>query len=467
MKSFESMSSRKAHSATKVSRMDQVFSSCDYKTNIRTSCSSASSYSPRDKRLNTRLSKNILLDDLIEPLRNADCNKNKVFLYASQVLGKLKKVIHASHTNLTIVKDDLTHYDTNSHNKKLKLSFRKVYYYNCLLKRLLEERCVLLLKEESQSCVKQTQNLVSDLKLLYSHEFIKLTTMPIKSYHRFIDSSGISISILQKLFKKVNYICDLHSSLKNNYQNIINFFHVGFDMELHQTLLKVNKLQSLLYSEMFYWTHKILEVFILKLCLADPDLITPEFLRRVVEMCESFNLLLLDKKQSNYEHVTRSYNVLSTPVMESDYEAILLDFILQYLSHVEAKVAAEKIVQCLIQECKNSVNTAFKEQRIEKEKRDMYIPNSSTSDYYSASSTITETPQLVNDSVNFESVFLSFIQRNQFLILKYLYSMMCLDVSTPRKIKSHSVEHYPDSSTATGIYYKCSYEEIKKYLPPH
>lgn len=444
---------RKAHSATKVYDVDQVLSSCNYESSSRISCASASCYSSRAKVRNSR-HLNTLSDEALEHSRSTDSSSKKLFLYASQILEKLKKVNRQFSDSFKVSGDANNIVNANNFpsDRRLNVSLRKVNFYYDLLKRLLEERCVLLLKEESNSCVKQTQKLVSDLKSLYTNEIVKLTTMPIKSYNRFIDSSGISITILEQLFRKVNFICDLHSSLKNNYHNIINFFHVGFDMELNQLFLKINKFQNHLYSEMFYWTHKILEIFILKLCLADPDSLSPEFLHHVVEMCESFNLLFFDKKQMIYAKLTNSYYILFNAFLQSDYEAILLDFILQYLSHFEAKVAAEKIIQYLIHECKIKRQGAFKELNSEKDKREVCTSSSNTSDYFSSSPTIVEveiphqTHTSANGSYTLENVFVSFIQRNQSLVLKYLYSIMCLDVSSSSKNRNESSEKYPDSS---------------------
>lgn len=447
MKSDDRFSvSRKSHSATRVGEVDKVLSSCDYKSNIRIACASASCTSSREKVRNSKISWS---DHESSEYFKKDY-KNKLFLYASQILGKLKKVNRKHEDSLFTT--DVAVDQGNINTKKFKLSFRKVNFYYDLLKRLLEERCILLLKEESRSCVMHTQKLVSDLKLLYSNELIKLTTMPVKSYNRFIDSSGINISVVEQLFKKVNYICDLHSSLKNSYQNIINLFQVGFDIELNQMLIKINRFQNKLYSEMVFWTHRILEVFILKLCLADADSVSPEFLHRVVGTCESFNLLFFDKRQINYAYLTNTYNILFNSFIESDYEAVLLDFILQYLSHFEAKVAAEKVIQYLIYECKNNSLIVLKQNGTERDTKD--ISNSNTSDYYSASPTVVEENfHRVYNNTTFclEGVFSSFIQRNQSLVLKYLYSIICLDSSVPYKSRNYSLENSLDSPTGILI----------------
>lgn len=453
---------RKAHSATKI--RDEAVSSCDLKNRKRISCASASYYSSREKIRNTRNPKNIFPDETVKHSKSIDSSKKKLFLNASQVLSKLKKISSScedSHKSLTV--DDVSQ---NHCAEKLKLSFKKLNFYYDSLKRLLEKRCVLLLKEESCYCVRQTQKLLFDLKQYFGNEIIKLTIMPVKSYNRFIDSSDISFCILEQLFIKVNSVCDLHSSLKNNYQNIINFFHVGFDMDLNQMFIKLNRFLGNLYSEVFYWTDRVLEIFILRLCLADPDSVSPEFLGQVLEICESFNLIFFDKRQ-NYAYLTNTFDNLMDSYVHSDYEAVLLHFILQYLSHFEAKVAAEKIIHYLIHECKNYSSSASCVYSHEGEKKES--ASSNTSDYYSISPSVEETMHSIsNDTFSFENVFLSFIQRNQSLILKYLYSIICLDISVPAKRRNDAFEDLSDSSTGIVLVdygmYKVVFMHKKKYF---
>ncbi|GIY99430.1 hypothetical protein CEXT_799251 [Caerostris extrusa] len=87
-----------------------------------------------------------------------------------------------------------------------------------------------------------------------------MMTMPIQTSNRFVSSNDISISTLELLIKKLQAICDLHSSISSSYQKIINCFHVGLDLELYQMVSsslgcsdKNIRSKNNTFLEEFYW----------------------------------------------------------------------------------------------------------------------------------------------------------------------------------------------------------------------
>ncbi|XP_054708596.1 uncharacterized protein LOC129218379 [Uloborus diversus] len=419
MMSFnEAPSKRKALSARKSVDCHELIGDKVDKLNELPKCAgSASNLSTRAKLMQQRKYFDSLLADLCQAYYKINCiSDQKSFLNACQVLEKLSKVISV----LTTAQDSNScHIDKTSTHHTMHLSLKKVQFYHDVLKRLLEERCSIVINEECNFCITQTQKMVYDFKQLYRAEKLKMKTLPVQSFNRFIDSTDISISFLESLLKRIQIICDLHLSLKSNYLKMTNISRVGFDLELYQTLLKTIKILHNLKSNLFYWAEKNVNIFLKKLCLADSNFISPEFLQNVLKICDEFSSIMKKDRKQVTSEFSRDEHFSSTVMYEHETRSLIL----QYLSHFEAKVASERIVHFLISECKRDKQKLRKKPVCE----DIAQNCSSTSDYCSANASDLGTeqslPSIFDASTNFCCLLGSLIQRSQTLVLKYLYSI--------------------------------------------
>ncbi|XP_035220137.1 uncharacterized protein LOC118193196 isoform X2 [Stegodyphus dumicola] len=347
----------------------------------------------------------------------------KLFLSSYQILEKMNKLI----SKVTNIKSYSCSHENHLECACAQISFRKLILYRDNLKQLLEERCTLILKEECDFCVKESLNMICDFKHIYINEKMKMTSLPIQSFNRFIDSSDLSISVLELFLKKLQMICDLHLSLSSSYQKIINFFHVSFSMDLYQIVLKTNKMLQKLKSEIFYWAHKILAIYMQKLCLADPNSVSPNFLQDVLEIYKVFNVIISDnEKVMRQKYLKAASDLFYDSVVHYECKKLPFSIMLQYLSLFEAKVAAERIVQFLIGMCKHFKLVNF--QKKDSFNHEWVKVVSATSDYCSGSASdvisenvLAESPKPVS---NFLNVLFSLMQRNQSFVLKYLYAIM-------------------------------------------
>ncbi|GIY78946.1 hypothetical protein CDAR_546901 [Caerostris darwini] len=434
----ESIPVRKAFSAENPKDVNELGSTYNLSENLRNklaiSCASASYVSNRRKNIQERHLDNLLSEDFTSKYLKQDFKENqKLFLGASQVLEKLNKVI--SKFSGASQLDEIS--ETSS--PKSKATLREIVLYQDVLKRLLEERCTLVLKEECDLCIKRTLKLINDFRHLYMSEKLKMMTMPIQASNRFVSSNDISISTLELLIKKLQAICDLHSSISSSYQKIINCFHVGLDLELYQMVSKTNKILSTHKCNLFYWAYKSVTVLMQKLCLADPNSVSPDFLQSILGSCEIFNALLKNNKSSSHCCI-KSFDLFSDHILNFEYKELPFSLILNYLAFFEAKIASEKIIHFLTSTCKKSQQADLKK-KVYHNNDTVQNNDSSTSDYCSASvsdldseKSIVKIHQFTDVNVNFANVLIAITQRNQSLILKYLYAISNLQNSS-NKIK--------------------------------
>ncbi|GFY14711.1 uncharacterized protein TNCV_647551 [Trichonephila clavipes] len=436
---------RKAFSAEQSKDSNEFSSTSDLSNELgnrgNKACASASYLSARRKCIQERHLDSLLSDDFTSKYLKLNSKEDqKLFLGASQILEKLNKTI----SNFSKTNQNERNSEIPSSNTK-KANFRELVLYQKVLKRLLEERCTLILKEECDICIKRTVKLTSDFKHLYMNEKLKMMTMPIQACNRFVSSNDISVSTLELLIKKLQLMCDLHSSISSSYQKIINCFHVGLDLELYQMVLKTNRILQEHKSNLFYWAYKSVTILMQKLCLADPNSISPDFLQSILESCEIFNVLLKNNKGLRYCFV-KSCDLFYHYVKTFEYKELPLSLVLNYLAFFEAKIASEKVVHFLTSACKKYQQTSFKKKNLQNEA--VQNIDSNTSDYCSASisdldsehSTI-KAHQFTNISSNFAAVLVSITQRNQSLILKYMYAISNLQNSSNKTKRRASCEN--------------------------
>ncbi|GFT56633.1 uncharacterized protein NPIL_331631 [Nephila pilipes] len=404
-------------------------------------CASASYLSARRKYVQERHLENLLSDDFTSKYLKLNTKEDqKLFLSASQILEKLNKIISKfSGTNNFKQNSEISSSETK------KANLRELVLYQEVLKRLLEERCTLILKEECDICIKRTVKLINDFKHLYMNEKLKMMTMPIQACNRFVSSNDISISTLELLIKKLQLMCDLHSSISSSYQKIINCFHVGLDLELYQMVLKTNRILQEHKSNLFYWAYKSVTILMQKLCLADPNSISPDFLQSILESCEIFNILLKNNKGLRYCYV-KSCDLFYHFIKSFEYKELPFSLILNYLAFFEAKIASEKVVHFLTSACKKYRQTSLKKKSSQNDA--LQNIDSNTSDYCSASISDLDSEhytikanQLTNTSSSFASVLVSITQRNQSLILKYMYAVSNLQNSSNKTKRRASCEN--------------------------
>ncbi|GFR14467.1 uncharacterized protein TNCT_363531, partial [Trichonephila clavata] len=471
MKSNELIPIRKAFSAEQSKDSNEFSSTSDLSNELgnrgNKACASASYLSARRKCIQERHLDTLLSDDFTSKYLKLNSKEDqKLFLGASQILEKLNKTISKfSRTNQNEQNSKIS----SSNTKKANL--RELVLYQEVLKRLLEERCTLILKEECDICIKRTVKLTSDFKHLYMNEKLKMMTMPIQACNRFVSSNDISISTLELLIKKLQLMCDLHSSISSSYQKIINCFHVGLDLELYQMVLKTNRILQEHKSNLFYWAYKSVTILMQKLCLADPNSISPDFLQSILESCENFNVLLKNNKGLRYCYA-KSCDLFYHYLKTFEYKELPLSVVLNYLAFFEAKIASEKVVHFLTSACKKYQQTSFKKKNLQNDA--VQNIDSNTSDYCSASisdldsehSTI-KAHQFTNISSNFAAVLVSITQRNQSLILKYMYAvsnLQNLSNKTKRRASCESNFSFLSDITEEGKYVM---KQIYEYILVH
>nr|XP_042897483.1 uncharacterized protein LOC107437884 isoform X1 [Parasteatoda tepidariorum]XP_042897484.1 uncharacterized protein LOC107437884 isoform X2 [Parasteatoda tepidariorum] len=336
----------------------------------------------------------------------------KLFLQASQILEKLNKLS----SNVESQKSALA-----IRNTKMKT----IAIYHDKLQQLLIERSSLLLMEESFTAIKRTTKCIEDFKHIYYSEKLKMTTMPMQAFNRFISSSDINISSIELLIKKLNNVCDMHSSLTNNYQNLINLFHGGANIDLNKTISKSCNVLNSLETDVFYWSHKYMGVFMQKVCLADPNSVSQDFLLKILRATHVYNSLLKKAKNSQCKLLTTDY-IFCKFILSQKENIVSFNLILQNLSFFEAKVAAERIVNNLSSNCKKHKQTDLKRNQmheIQENETSEFSPNKNH-DCLEQSKMKNTSP---SHTSNFATMLLAIIQRNQSLILKYMYSITSLE----------------------------------------
>ncbi|CAL1291928.1 unnamed protein product [Larinioides sclopetarius] len=401
-------------------------------------CASASYLSTRRKYVQERHLQNLISEDFSSKYFKPDTKEDqKLFLNASQVLEKLSKIIIK-------FSETFQHYEGAEipSPQSKKATFREIVLYQEVLKRLLEERCILVLKEECDICIKRTIKLINDFKQLYVKEKVKLMMMPIQSCNRFISSDDISVSTLELLIKKLQIICDLHLSISSSYQKIINCFYVNLDLELYQMVLKTNRLLHKYKSSLFHWAYKCMTVLMQKLCLADPNSVSPDFLQIILVICEIFNTLVKNNKELRLCYI-KQYDLFYKYVKSTECNEVSFSLILNYLAYFEAKTASERVVHFLTSACKKNRQTNLKRKSNEKALGN----DCGTSDYHSASISDMDSEKsaikiadFANTNINFSNLLVSITQRNQSLILKYVYANANLSNSTSRTKRRPSCE---------------------------
>ncbi|KAF8783393.1 uncharacterized protein LOC129963192 isoform X2 [Argiope bruennichi] len=413
------------------------------------SCASASYVTARGKYVQDNHLQNLIPEDFSSHYFKLDAKDDqKLFLSASQILEKLSKII-------------IKYSDIFQHNETAeipsassgKISFREIVVYQEVLKRLLEERCILVLKDDCDICIKRTIQLINDFKHLYVNEKLKMMTMPIQACNRFINSDDIKVSTLELLIKKLQIICDLHLSISSSYQKIINCFYVSLDLELYQIVLKTNRLLYKYKSSLFHWGYKCMTILMQKLCLADPISVSPDFLQSILASCEIFNTLIKNNKELKH-CFSKRYDLFYKHAKHTECKEVPFSLVLNYLAYFEAKIASERIVHFLTSTCKKNRQISIKKKNLSNNGKSLKS-NHSTSDYHSASisdiesekSTVKIT-EFTNANINFSNLLVSITQRNQSLILKYIYAIANLSNSSSRIKRRPSCE---SNSSITSV----------------